>query len=63
MSWPTTRKHPRSLAQAFPRDYAHAVEHYRPPMGRLGDFVRAVVCVLGCIAIGVMLAQGCVPLN
>jgi hypothetical protein len=63
VSWPTTRRHPRTLAQAFPRDHACAVEHYRPPMGRLGDFVRAVICVLGCIAIAAMLAQGCVPLN
>ncbi len=58
MSWPTTRRHPRSLAEAFPRDHACAVEHYRPPMGRLGDLVRAVICVLAAIAIGAMAAQG-----
>ncbi|MFN6253688.1 MAG: hypothetical protein ACK4Y5_16670 [Acetobacteraceae bacterium] len=51
------------MAEAFPRDHACAVEHYRPPMGSLGDLARAVVCVLGCIAVGVMLAHGCVPLN
>lgn len=63
MGWPTTRRYARSMAEAFPRDHACAVEHYRPPMGSLGDLARAVVCVLGCIAVGVMLAHGCVPLN
>ena len=58
MSWPTTRRYPRSLAQAFPRDHACAVEHYRPPMGRLGDLLRAVVLVLCCIAIPWLAAQG-----
>ncbi len=58
MSWPTVRKHPRSLMEAFPRDHACAVEHYRPAMGRLPDLLRAVVCVLACCAIGWMAAQG-----
>jgi hypothetical protein len=58
MSWPTTRRYARSLAEAFPRDHACAVEHYRPPMGRLGDFVRAVVLVLCCIALPWLAAQG-----
>ena len=63
MSWPTTRRYARSLSEAFPDERACAVEHYRPPMGRLGDLLRAVICVLGCIAIAAMLAQGCVPLD
>lgn len=63
MSTPTTRRFPRSLAEAFPRDHACAVEHYRPPMGRLPDLLRAVVCVLGCLAIAAMAARGCVPLD
>jgi hypothetical protein len=37
-------------------------EHYTPPW-RWADLAYAVVCVLGCIAIGAMLARGCVPLN
>jgi hypothetical protein len=37
-------------------------EHYSPPL-RWADLARAVVCVLGCIAIGAMLARGCVPLE
>jgi hypothetical protein len=45
-------------AEAFPDERACAVEHYRPPMGRLGDFVRAVVLVACCIAIPWLAAQG-----
>lgn len=28
MSWPTTRRHPRTMAEAFPRDHACAVTRY-----------------------------------
>ena len=58
MSWPTTRRYARSLSEAFPDVRARAVEHYRPPMGRLGDFLRAVVLVACCIAIPWLAAQG-----
>lgn len=58
MSCPTTRRYPRTLAEAFPKDHACAVEHYRPPMGRAGDLLRAVVLVLCCIAIPYLAAQG-----
>lgn len=63
VSWPTVRRYPRSLMEAFPRDHAHAVEHYRPPMGRVSDLARAVVCVIAAIAIGALLAEGCVPIH
>jgi hypothetical protein len=46
------------LSEAFPDVRACAVEHYRPPMGRLGDFLRAVVLVACCIAIPWLAAQG-----
>ncbi len=58
MSWPTTRRYARSLAEAFPDERACAIEHYRPPMGRWADLARAVVCVLACAAIGALAAQG-----
>lgn len=58
--WPTTRRYSRTLQQAFPQDYANAVEVYRHPL-RLADLFRAVICVIACVAIGVMLAQGFVP--
>lgn len=28
MSYPTTRRYPRTLAEAFPRDHAYAVTRY-----------------------------------
>ena len=28
MSYPTTRRHPRTLAEAFPRDHAVAITHH-----------------------------------
>ena len=31
MSYPTTRKYPRTMAQAFPQDHAEAVTVYRRP--------------------------------
>lgn len=58
MSYPTSRRFPRTLAEAFPRDHACAVEHYRPTGGRLHDLLRAAVG-WGCIvAIGVFCAIG-----
>lgn len=58
MSWPTVRRHPRTLAQAFPRDYADPIERYERSAWGIGTFVRALVCVAACILIGAMLAQG-----
>jgi hypothetical protein len=50
MTCPTTRRHPRSLAEAFPDARACAVEHYRAPRAdRWAGFALAV-------AIGVALA-------
>ena len=59
MSTPTTRRHPRTLAEAFPRDHACAVEHYRPMFGgRLSIVIRAAVILVCCFLIGWMAAQG-----
>jgi hypothetical protein len=56
MSTPTTRRHPRSLAEAFPRDHAYPIEHYPEPLTR--RVVRVAVCI-GCAAfIGWLAAQG-----
>ncbi len=57
MSAPTTRRYPRSLAEAFPAEHACAIEVYRAPW-RFKDALRAVVCVAACVAIGSMLAWG-----
>jgi hypothetical protein len=54
--WPTTRKHPRSMAEAFPLDHAMAIEHHPSPKSwLLSDICIAVIClaVLLAIAFGV----------
>ena len=57
MTWPTCRTYPRSLAQAFPRDFADPIEHCARPWG-LRDLIRAVVCVAAAALIGALAAQG-----
>ncbi len=44
----TTRRHPRSLADAFPSDRAYAVQHYvsNKPSHRLMRFLRRLVSYL-----------------
>jgi len=49
--YPTTRRHPRSMAQAFPREHACAIERYRGP----SRFSRQLGVALA-IAIGLALA-------
>jgi hypothetical protein len=55
MSTPTTRRHPRTLAEAWPREHANPISHYRRHGG--GDLIRAIACVAACALIGAMLAQ------
>lgn len=57
MSWPTCRRHPRSLAEAWPQHYADPIERYRAPW-RWRDLIRAVICVACCIAIPYMISRG-----
>ena len=52
MSWPTTRRHPRTLAEAFPDERARCTEgnpHRVTRAERVGDTLLAVV-------IGIVLA-------
>jgi hypothetical protein len=48
VSTPTTRRHPRSLAEAFPKEHANPVHFYPSPRFNW----RAAVCVAGCCLIG-----------
>jgi hypothetical protein len=53
MNTPTTRRHPRTLAEAYPRDYADPIE--RPPrnplrFGELALLALAIVCALVALA-------------
>ena len=58
MSWPTCRRHPRTLAEAFPSHYADPIERYSRSAWGLSTLIRAVVCVAACILIGALAAQG-----
>jgi hypothetical protein len=48
---PTTRRHPRSLAEAFPQDHAEAIHH--APSAR--SWLLADVCI-AAIAVAVLVA-------
>ncbi len=54
----TTRTFPRSLAQAFPKDHAAAIEIHRPPKEPLGWRVSRwaaaliLLCMAGALALG-----------
>lgn len=50
MSYPTSRRFSRTLAQAFPREHAQAITHYR---GRF-DWLGAAVLIVACVAVGVL---------
>lgn len=55
MSYPTSRKFPRSMAEAFPKDYAAAIEHHRAH--RVGTWAHALVVLAGCVFIGILIAE------
>ena len=55
MSAPTTRRHPRTLAEAFPREHADPVTFYPSSLWRYG---RALICLAAAVAIGVLAALG-----
>ena len=56
MSYPTSRRHPRSLAEAYPRDHADPITFYPSPS--IWRYRRALICISACVAIGVILALG-----
>ena len=55
---PTTRRHPRSMAEAWPQDYADPIEHLEPPPPAWlwNDIVIAALLagVLVALAMGVL---------
>jgi len=50
VSYPTSRRYARTLAEAFPDERAHCIEHYRAPQW------HRPAGVLLAVAIGVALA-------
>ncbi len=54
MPTPTTRRYPRSLAEAFPRtaEYAIAIQAHHAPITRMADVITATLLgVLGAVAL------------
>ena len=54
--WPTTRRHPRSLIEAFQVDGASAIEHFRRPRFDVLDAADAAIYILAAIGLGLILA-------
>jgi hypothetical protein len=52
VSFPTTRRYPRTLAEAWPREHANPIEHYTPPAPAA---LRAAVCVGAFVVIGLLI--------
>lgn len=56
MSYPTTRKYPRTLAEAWPREHANPITFY--PGAGYSTVIRACVCIIAAAVIGWLAAQG-----
>ena len=56
MTCPTTRRHPRTLAEAWPREHANPIEWFPEPFMRRA--LRVVVCFAAAAAIGALAALG-----
>lgn len=59
VSWPTTRRHPRSLAEAFPFERAFAVEVYRSP--RVQWWLGVALAIAIAIGLGIALVDFVTP--
>lgn len=48
----TTRRHPRSLLEAWPHHYPHSITHYKRPLSYLvADYLAVVVIAAGLVAL------------
>lgn len=45
--WPTTRRHPRSMAEAFPQDHANPITRYPGTPGVIRGWLLAIAIGLG----------------
>ncbi|MGL4648258.1 MAG: hypothetical protein ACRC1H_02520 [Caldilineaceae bacterium] len=57
MSYPSSRRHPRTLREAFPRDPEHAEWLELDQRPRVPNYLRAVILVAACFAIAWLAAQ------
>lgn len=51
MSYPTTRRYPRSLSDAFPQDRAYCLEVFRPRRTGWRWIVYVVIMLAGLLAL------------
>lgn len=58
MSYPTSRRYPRSLAEAWPQHYADPIERYSRNSWGWRTVLAAVICVAAAALIGALAAQG-----
>ena len=57
IDWPTVRRHPRTLGEAFPDERAPAIEHVKPVANELKDVLLALLLwVVVCMALGIFMA-------
>ena len=56
MSTPTTRRYPRTLAEAWPREHANPIQFY--PASSVWRYGRALICIAACVAIAALAALG-----
>jgi hypothetical protein len=52
VSFPTTRRYPRTLAEAWPREHANPITFHPAPSRAV---LRAAVCVAACVLIGLLI--------
>ena len=57
IDWPTVKRHPRTLGEAFPDERAPVIEHVKPVSNELKDVLLALLLwVVVCMALGFFMA-------
>ena len=56
-SYPTSRRHPRSLAQAWPREHANPIEIYRRPNRIAGALLAVAIGIFAALLLAHQLSK------
>lgn len=57
IDWPTVKRHPRTLAEAFPDERAPVVERVKPIATELKDVLAALfLWVVACLVLGFVMS-------
>lgn len=54
MTCPTTRRYPRTLAEAWPREHMDSLEFFPRPAATLG---RVLACIAGAVVVGLLVGR------